>query len=94
LPEITVFCSDSTDISIIPAMHTKEFLERNKDIMVSIVKARIPSDDVYRIEQFLEKEMRLNEKTTDTRLILLHITTGTKLMLLAASNIARNYPNV
>jgi len=94
LTEITVFCSSNQEISIAPALHIKSFLEKHTDIQVSIAEDIIPSDDVYEIEQYMEKKMRLNKSTANTELVLLHVTTGTKLMLLAASNIARNYPNV
>lgn len=94
LKKITVFPSENHDLSVVPASSVKLFLENFTDIQVNIADNKIPFDDVYAIEQYMRKEMQLEKQTSETRLSIIHVTTGTKLMLLAASNIARNYPNV
>ncbi len=94
LNKLTLFTSSDQNLSIEPASNIKKFLKDHTDIQVTIAENRIPSDDVFAIERYIEKEMQLSKRTSDDELSIIHVTTGTKLMFLAASNIARNYPNV
>jgi len=94
LNKITLFQSDNKQFSIEPAANIHKFIKKHSNITPVITINKIPSNDIYAIEQFFEREMHLDKTTAETDLTILHITTGNKLMLLAASSIAKRYPNV
>jgi len=91
---LELFTSDSMNRSIKPAQNVLKYFEQNTDIQVHIHEDRISASDVYEAEKYLKGKIGLSDKNGNDNPILIHVTTGNKLMHFAAANIARQFQNV
>lgn len=92
--ELVLLPSTNDCESYIPAVNIRDFLRKHTETNIIIPDYRIPSDDVYKIEKYIEKVMTDLNDGNPSEKTFFHITTGNKLMSFAAANIARRDPNV
>jgi|GEM_PF-816097 len=91
---LELFTTDSLKRSITPAQNVMKCLEQNTDVQVHIHEDRISASDVYEAEKYLKKKIGFPGKSGSDGTVLIHVTTGNKLMHFAAANIARQFRNV